>query len=108
MLAVLFHPSSPKSRGFRGSADVQPCTSRLRWRLSLAFVGSAAAAGVWTGDKETARVSDGREGQQRRKMGGGLAEHDDFPKSHCSVGREPGACLLSQPPDLPAGLRYPK
>lgn len=57
----------PSSRGFSGSTDVQPCTSRLQWHRSLAFAGSA---GAWTGDKETARVSDGREGQRRRKMGG--------------------------------------
>lgn len=92
-------PLQPQSRGFCGSTDVQPGTSRLRWHRSLVFAGSAAAAaGAWTGDKETARVSDGREGQRGRKMGGDPAmECDDFPKSLRSVGLEPGACLLSHP-----------
>lgn len=65
---------TPKSRGFSGSTDAQPCVSRFWWHCSLTLAGSDAAAGVWTGDKETARVSDGREGQKERKKGRGTRE----------------------------------
>ena len=58
---------TPKSRGFSGSTDAQPCTARFQWHRSLRLAGSGAAAAVWTGDKETARVSDGGEGRKERK-----------------------------------------